>query len=147
MKVSVLAESLQAFASQGLDLNRDDLKSAIRNALRCGIDPLHQKVAGCGQRHFFETKQLVRSGPESARDANERCKIWFSVSADVVSITPFTEAAAARSLCVGNTQLLRPVLQVPTKCVHENVLFWIILLRHELNGDTCKTKMLSWWHR
>jgi hypothetical protein len=147
VKVSVLAERLQAFASQRLDLNRDDLKGAIRNALRRGIDPLHQKVAGRGQRHFFETKQLVRSGPESARDANERCKIWFSVSADVVRITPFTEAAAARSLCVGNTQFLRPVLQVPTKCIHENVLFWIILLRHELNGGICKPKTFLRWHR
>lgn len=145
MKVSVLAERLQAFASQRLDLNRDDLKGAIRNALRRGIDPLHQKVAGRGQRHFFEAKQLVRSGPESARDANERCKVWLSVSADVVGITPFTEAAAARSLSVGNTQFLRPVLQVPTKCVHGNVLFWIVGPRHELNGVSGEPKLFMWW--
>lgn len=145
MKVAALAERLQAFASQGFDLNRNDLKGAIRNALRCGIDPLHQKVAGRGQRHFFETKQLVRSGPESARNANERGKVWLSVSADVMGITAFTEAAAARSLCVGNAQFFRPVLQVPTKCVHGNVLFWIISSRHELNGVVRKPKLFTWW--
>ena len=56
------------------------------------------------------------------------------IPTDVMRIAPLAETATPRGLCVGDTQFLRSISQIPTKRIHENVLFWKSGTRHELIG-------------
>lgn len=125
---------LEAFPGQCLHLHRDNFKSAVRDALRSGLDTLQQEVARRGSWHFFETKKLIGRDTQRLSDPNECGEVRLPIPADIMRIAPLAETATPRGLCVGDTQFLRSISQIPTKRIHENVLFWKNGTRHELIG-------------
>ncbi len=125
---------LEALPGQCLHLHRDNLKSAVRDALRGGLDTLQQEVARRGRWHFFETKKLIGRDTQRLSDPNECGEVRLPIPADIMRITPLAETATPRGLRVGDTQFLRSISQIPTKRIHENVLFWKSGTRYELIG-------------
>lgn len=147
MKAASLFRELQLFSRQSLDLDSNDFKRVVGNALRCRVDPQHQKITGCRLGYFVKAKQLVWGRAKSASYANQRCEVWLSIAADIVCIPAFTQTAASCGFRVRNAQFIRQVLQVPTKRIHRNVLFWKTDPRHELNGVIDQPVLFACGHR
>ncbi len=126
--------ALQALPSQCLHLHRDNLKNAVRDALRGGMDTLQQKVAWRGLWRFFEAEKLIGCDTQRLGDPNECGEVRFPIPADIMRIAPLAETATPRSLSIGDTQFLRSISQISTKRIHKNVLFWKSGTCHELIG-------------
>lgn len=124
----------ETFPGQCLHLHRDNLKNAVRDTLCGGLDTLQEEVARRGRWHFFETKKLIGRDTQRLSDPNECGEVRLPIPADIMRIAPLVETATPRGLCVGDTQFLRSISQIPTKRIHENVLFWKNGTRHELIG-------------
>jgi len=133
------SKGLQSPTYQGLYLYCDNLKRAVRNALRSRLNTLHQQVSGCPRGHFVKAEQLVRSDRKSRGNPNKRGKVRFPVSADIVCIAPFTETTTPSGLSIRDAKFTRSVLQISAKRFHENVLFWNPGCCHELIGASGET--------
>lgn len=125
---------LEPLSRQRLDLHSHGFERAVGNALSSRVDPTHQKIAVCWLGYLVKTEQLVGSRSKSGRYANECREVWLSVATDIVSVPAFAQAAASCGFRVRYAQFVRQALQVSTKRIHGNVLFWKINSRHELNG-------------
>ena len=133
----------ETFSSQCLHLHRYNLKNAVRDALCGGLDTLQQEVTRRGRWHFFETKKLIGRDTQRLSDPNECGEVRLPIPTDIMRIAPLAETATPRGLCVGDTQFLRSISQIPTKRIHENVLFWKNGTRHELIGEVDKPILFS----
>lgn len=131
----------EALPGQCLHLHCNNLKNAIRDTLSGGLDTLQQEIARGGRWQFFETKKLIGRNTQRPSDPNECGEVRFPIPADIMCIAPLAEVATPCGLCVGDTQFLRPISQIPTKRIHENVLFWKSGTRHELIGMYGETDM------
>lgn len=135
--------NLQTFSSQGFYLNGDQFKGPVGYALRGRLHSLQQQIS-CGCLRFFLMAQhLVRCQSKCLGNTNKRRKVGFTISTHVMGISALTQTTPSRCLGIRNPQLLRPISQIFTKHIHENVLFWIVRSCHELIGAISKTILFT----